>query len=134
MIIFSLCFSPNCRDWSKSPTATIDFHLGELFYTLEGGMAKTHNITKTLGIKDGKFGPSGELSEVLRNPETFLFSLICAVSFWTTWRCWVLWEDPLSYQSRRRWGRKYIMFMFIIKNARWYLLHILTVLYCRGII
>ncbi|XP_027894281.1 ubiquitin carboxyl-terminal hydrolase 47-like [Xiphophorus couchianus] len=40
------------RDWSKSPTATIDFHLGELFYTLEGGMAKTHNITKTLGIKD----------------------------------------------------------------------------------
>ncbi|XP_054916351.1 ubiquitin carboxyl-terminal hydrolase 47-like [Poeciliopsis prolifica] len=40
------------RDWSKSSTATIDFYLGELFHTLEGDMAKTHNITKKLGIKD----------------------------------------------------------------------------------
>ncbi|XP_043953176.1 ubiquitin carboxyl-terminal hydrolase 47-like isoform X2 [Gambusia affinis] len=40
------------RNWSKSPAATFDFYLGELFYTLEGGMAKTHNITKKLGIKN----------------------------------------------------------------------------------
>ncbi|XP_014883470.1 ubiquitin carboxyl-terminal hydrolase 47-like [Poecilia latipinna] len=40
------------RDWSKSPTATIDFHLGELFHALEGDVAKTHNIIKALGIKD----------------------------------------------------------------------------------
>ncbi|PWA28872.1 hypothetical protein CCH79_00012893 [Gambusia affinis] len=40
------------RNWSKSPAATFDFYLGELFYTLEGGMAKTHNIAKKLGIKN----------------------------------------------------------------------------------
>ncbi|XP_017163955.1 uncharacterized protein LOC103476168 isoform X2 [Poecilia reticulata] len=40
------------RDWSKSPAETIDFHLGELFHALEGDVAKTHNIIKTLGIKD----------------------------------------------------------------------------------
>ncbi|KAM4714138.1 ubiquitin carboxyl-terminal hydrolase 47-like isoform 2-T2 [Anableps anableps] len=39
------------RDRSESPT-TIDHHLGELFHALEGNMAKTHNITKILGIKD----------------------------------------------------------------------------------
>ncbi|KAI3376350.1 hypothetical protein L3Q82_016834 [Scortum barcoo] len=44
---------------SKDPT-TIDPHLGEFFANLQKRMARTHSITRTLGITNGKPGTDSE--------------------------------------------------------------------------